>query len=353
MRPDEQAEQRAPQEVEGSRIVPSTGTSTVDPRKLSRSQNFAELIARIRVLEEHSQGDSSAACLFEERDSFFQFQADLAPAVRPLPEPSRDIAKRMRDQPGAVSLMTRFGWFGPGPDEPQLTLVALTTTSLQPGRALYLLALTERGAWMRTPEGEITGPHTGAALTDALRAAPQTALIAISADAELSIETLVRLIAQIPAEKEVVLTVPLPPTTSLPSDTLNQGDGSETEAGLCISEASPVPPETPGEIEISEVRTALAGFQTTAARCVSATSHVGPMRIVIHFRVVAQRSRGTVREACVAEAAGTNARLRECVVEALEETIFPEPIGGEVVFSLPLELEPKGPSDQHGMCTGH
>jgi hypothetical protein len=78
----------------------------------------------------------------------WKLAADLAAAVRPLPPAPLDLEKRLRQKPGRVHVLTRWGRVGEQPFD--LALVAFTTTTPASARmpAIALL-LTEGGVFVR------------------------------------------------------------------------------------------------------------------------------------------------------------------------------------------------------------
>ena len=217
-------------EVEVEREVPGLA------RALGPTATFTDLVAAARRLDDRGEGASDAGCLLRgsgEADGAWRLEAELAVALRPLPEPGAALARRAaRGRP--FRLLSRWGRRG---DAEGLTLVAFTDAPPPPAGPLGALLLTEAGVHALRSDRALAGapaPLEGWALPEALDGVTQ---LVVSADAGTPLARLRRLLAALPeaASRDVVLAVPLPEDVRLP-DAPSPADADDL---LCGEEGLP------------------------------------------------------------------------------------------------------------------
>lgn len=307
-----------------------------DGRVLSSGARFAELVAAARRQDQLRDQDSAAGCLLRLGPSP-RLEADLAAAVRPLPEPPPSLAGRL----GSVAVLTRYGALG-APDA-ALGLVAFTTTPPTPGASARVVVVTGDGLWLATTEGTSArriGRDALSGLDDG------RALVAVTAEAGITVEAVGAVLAALPASLagRVTLAVALPEGTRLPAPPSVEGP-----AAAAVCELEPMPDEAWGELDGAALRRGVAPLVDRAQLCVGTTEGAGALggRVVLSMRIGPS---GRVTAACVSEDATGDGVLRACLVGAARELVFEAPSGGSVDVALPLRLEPGPAHRQAALC---
>ncbi len=302
-------------------------------RDLAADATFAELVAAARRQDDLRDQDSSAGCLL--RAHPLRLEADLAAAVRPLPEPPASLTGRL----DRVAVLTRYGAIGE-PDAP-LGLVAFTTTRPAAGAAALVLVISARGLSLgRTGQARFDeiDPSRLASLDDG------SSLVFVTASADVPVSELVRVLAALPAMPgRVALAVALPGGTRLPAVASEEVE----TAPICALE--PMPDEAWGDLSVEALRSGVAPLAERARLCAGTTNGPGALggRVVLSMRI---DPRGRVSEACVSEDETNDGVLRACLVAAARELGFPAPSGGAVDVALPLRIEPGLTHRQVALC---
>ncbi len=304
-------------------------------RDLRPDASFADLVAAARRQDELRDQDSSAGCLLRLGPPA-RLEADLAAAVRPLPEPPPALEERL----GEVAVLTRYEAFGRA-DAP-LQLAAFTTSRPPRGRAVGVLAITRSALFLgRTGAGERFRELDRARLAtldDGVSA------LFVTADAGVSVRRLAEVLAALgPMAGRVGLAVALPEGVRRP-----EGELPEDEtAPLCeLPEPSD---EGVGELARDALARGVAPLGERVPACTGGTSGAGARggRVVLQFRVDAD---GRVREACVVEDETDDGVLRACLLRAARELSFPAPVGGSLDVALPLSIRPADAFQQRALC---
>jgi hypothetical protein len=300
------------------------------------------------VLRAHG-ADSSAGCLLGHSDAGFRLAADLMPALDELPDAVVDLDARLQREQGPMRVLT--GW-GPtiGPDG---TLVLATFTALAPGALrspVVALLLTDEGTYLRygsTRASDADGPLPAQAAVARLLAAPgnRGATLYVAAEAAVSLAELVALLRLLPAEHEVVLGLPLPAGTRLPSV------AAAAQPDLC-PEGLPTPGEqsVEGALEPRAIVAALAPLRSDAQACLDRArgqARAGG-RLVLALRIGED---GRAQAACLAEDGIGDPALGSCVLSSARALRFPAPEpAGFVDVRLPLALSPAESPPQRALC---
>lgn len=318
------------------------------PRDLPADATFHDLAAAARRQDDLRDQDSSAGCLLRHGSRGFRLEADLAVAIRPLPAPEADLDARMASD-GPARILTRYGAYG---ESTELGLVALTTTA--PPRGVVesavglLIVLTDRGAYARRTDAPF-GSVTPQPLATLLPTLPFDAVstVFVTAEAGVSLTSLYEALRLLPAtlSGHVALAVALERGITLPDrPTLEAEEGVELCADLPPSDA----PDS-DVLSASDIRAGLSRLSTTVAICVGATTGPGARggRMELMARIAGG---GRVSDACIRADDTGDAHLRACVLRAARELTFPDPGLGQVVFAVPLVLEPGTSHHQRAVC---
>lgn len=338
-RSDDQGDEAPPPPVE---------TATTD-RELGAEPTFADLLSAARRLDDRRDQGSDAGCLLRRGALGFRLEADLAVAVRPLPEAPDDLEERLASDLGPVNVLTRWRAYGSG-DAARPSFVAVTTT---------LPPLQEPArVWVVTPSGVIARASNATATSrDAIALdAAATALPAdlgalfITAAPTLPLARLAEVLARVPDSLagKVALAVALGAGTRLPAPPEAQAEADDAH---CPGGLPPLPADAAeGDLSPTDLISSLGPLRQGASICVGATQGPGAAggRVVLAFRVSPD---GTVNEACVVEDATNDPGLRSCLARATRTIAFPSPRPpGFVDAQLPLVLAPLESQRQRALC---
>jgi hypothetical protein len=314
------------------------------PRDLAPDATFADLALIVARQDRLRDSDSDAGCILRTTTSGFRIDADLAVAVRPLPEVPEDLDELLAHTPGPVRVLTRYGSYG---DTGQLGASALTTTMPPRDPVATLLVLTDRGVYLRHTDHPETsaGPLT----IDAVRAAVSASTtVFVASEAGVALTTLRSLLAALPEglDGHVGLALTLAEGTRLPdAPTLQPAEElALCEGGLPVLADDVVS----GDLSSAQVLAGLAPLRSAGEICVGTSTGTGARggRVVVDVRIAAG---GNVSSACVREDDTDDATLRACLVHALETLTFDDP-GGVIDFELPLVLAPGLSHRQRAIC---
>lgn len=314
------------------------------PRDLGADATFADLVAVVARQDHLRDSDSDAGCILRTTGSGFRIDADLAVAVRPLPEVALDLDERLDHTPGPVRVLTRYGSYG---ESGQLGASALTTTMPPREPIAALLVLTDHGVYVRYTDrvASVSGPiapaAAGAALTESMT-------VFVTSEGTVALGELRSLLAALPAglEGHVGLALVLGDDTRLP-----EARAVETaeEVPLCADGLGPLADDAPlGDLSAERLLAGLAPLRSQGEICVGTSTGTGARggRVVVDVRVA---SGGIVSDACVREDETSDPTLRACLVRALRALTFDDP-GGALDFELPLVLAPGLSHRQRALC---
>ena len=315
-------------------------------RALAADATFGDLVAAATRQDDRRASDSDAGCLLRHTSSGFVLEADLSVAVRGLDAAASDLGARVETSAGRARVLTRLGGYG-GPSP--LVAVALTTTAGAPSRTGALLVQTAAGVYvLRTDVASAPAAMDLEAAAAAVRSM-DVASVFVTADANVSLVDVARLLAALPSSLEgrVALAAVLPEDARAPEDA---APPPTTDSAICADGLPPLPDDAAvGDLDADAVRAGLSSLVPAGQACV-ATSASGLGGVVrVAFRIDAT---GHVGAACVREDATGDATLRACLVAALEALSFPAP-SGAVDVELPLRLEVAHDAAHHqrALCT--
>jgi hypothetical protein len=326
----------------GDRAVPAEerppAREVSSPRDLAPDATFADLVAAARRQDDLRDQDSSAGCLLRapREGGAFRLEADLAAAVRPLPEPPPSLTARLE----RAAVLTRYGAIGE-PAAP-LGLVAFTTTRPAAGAPAAILVVTTRGLFLGGTEAarfDEIDPSRLARLDDG------RSQLFVTAHAGVSVRALANVLAALPPMPgRIALAVALPEGTRLPEPP------AATAESAPICELSVLPDDAPsGELSLDALRSGVAPLADRARLCAGTTDGAGALggRVVVSMRI---DPTGRVSEACVSEDETNDGVLRACLVAAARELGFAAPSGGPVDVALPIRIEPGLAHRQQAIC---
>jgi hypothetical protein len=317
------------------------------PRDLASDATFAQLCDAAREQDRLRDQDSDAGCLLRRRPGAFRLEADLAVAVRPLPEAEADLDPRMAST-APLRVLTRYGAYG---TSAEMGLVALTTTAPPRGAIEdavgLVLVLTDRGVYARRTDAPF-GAASPAPLSEVLASASvhEVSTIFVTAEAGLPLDGLFSTLAALPPELagHVALASALPEGVALPErPTLDPGP----PAPLCdgIAETDEPWSETVSGPALLE---RVASIRGSLALCVGASTGPGARGGRMELMVRLTRG-GGVAEACIRADSTDDEPLRACILRVVRELTFPDP-AGQVIFAVPLVLEPGTAHAQTAVC---
>jgi hypothetical protein len=344
---------------EGKRASESGERPPTDPRSLPLEADFGRLVEAANQAEEYDLHQSQAGCLLGRSDDRtgkvaggWKLAADLAAAVRPLPSAPVDLEKRLRQKPGRVHVLTRWGRIGEEPFD--IALVAFTTTTPASVRlpAVALLQ-TDAGIFVRQSDRVSERYQEPFSLDDlgpllAERAASGPFVIYVTAAARVRLDRVRELLAYLPErENEVALAVPLAAGTRLPAPPAPSRDPS-----LWCPDGLPAPAAdaVEGDIDQQAVRRALAPLSEGARKCMASVSGEAAAggKVMLALRIGAG---GKVENVCLTRDEIKNALLARCLAETARGLAFPAPDpAGQVDIHLPLRLAPTGFRLQRALC---
>ncbi|MEO0323041.1 MAG: hypothetical protein AAF447_08790, partial [Myxococcota bacterium] len=274
--------------------------------------------------------------------------ADLAAAVRPLPDAPASLAPRLGDA-GPVRVLSRWGQRGHG----SLSLVTFTGAPPPERGPATVLLLTEEGSFLRRTDGPtapaLAGPHGVDALRDALAAvlADAPARLYVSADGSLPLSALLRLLRAL-GDQPVVLAVALGEDVPLPAP-LQPG---RSALGLCPEGLpEPAPGRARGELPGDALRRPLGALRGAGVQCLAsaAPESASGGRLRVTFRI---QETGAVAEACALEDSLDDSGVRTCLLDAVRRLRFdtPDPVGF-IDVAVPIVLTPDRSAAPRGACS--
>ena len=306
------------------------------PRDLAANATFADLVAAARRQDDLRDQDSTAGCLLRAVASY-RLEADLAAAVRPLPEAPTSIDTRLE----SVAVLTRYGTIGNA--DASLGLVAFTTTQPSDHAEAAVLIVQRTDLFV----ARTSGGSARAITTRELEALDDGHLLLfVTATAGTSVGDLSSVLRAIPASfaGRVGLAVALPQGTRLAAPP-SAAEAPANEAICALSETE----EAPGELSVEAIRLGVQPLVARAEACVGASEGRGALggRVVLSMRIGAS---GEVSEACISEDATGDGVLRACLVHAARALAFAAPTSGSVDVALPLVLAPGLAHRQRAIC---
>lgn len=323
---------------------PGTPDASAAERSLAGDATYADLLDAARGLDQRRDTASDAGCLLGGGGDAWRLAADLAPAIRPLPEADGDLDTRLSAGVGEVTVLTRWGPLGTGHAE-GIALTAVTTTLPTASSSARVWFVTERGIYERSSDGDV-----GATEPTAEPDVDGLSTLFIAAEAGLPLSRLAEVLAMAPPQLagHIGLAVSLAEGTRLPEPAAeNAAEG----VPICPEGVPPLAEEAPyGSLRADQLRSRLGPLRERAAICVSTATGPGAAggRFDVAVRIDAE---GAVQDACVQSDSADDPALRACLVRALRDLRFDAPSPpGVVDVALPLVLSPAAAQRQTPLC---
>jgi hypothetical protein len=322
----------------------SDSAPEIDHRGLSLGASWGELVAAARALDDESAAESDAGCVLRGTGPY-RFEADVAVAIRPLPEAPEDLDARLEES-GSARLFTRWGQIN---GEGELAIVAFTGTPPPSAPRGAAVVVTDRGLYVRPAgTGEAHGPlpfDEGVGAARAMVAASPMTVIA--AESGVPLETMRDLLERLPREAspKIALGVTLAPDVRLPDPASREDAGR----GMC-PDGLPDYDGALGELSPRAIVGALGPLREGAQRCMTTATGPGAAgtRIGLAMRIGED---GRLSEACITEDSASDPALRACILDVARATAFPAPDPpGAVDAVLPMELVPDASLAQALLC---
>ena len=344
--------------AEASPEAEPTPNDPSDPRELPAPGSFADLVRAARTLDERSEDASDAGCQLGRRRERWYLAADLAVAVRPLPDAGDDFASRLDGDRGAVRILSRWGQLGEGE---RTAVVAFTSAPPPPADSDALVVFVSAdGARLRTTAGEVDGGAAGPfpiaeaeARVEALMSrAPTLQSVVVAAEGAVSLARLTELLSRLPARAAASLTlgVPLPAGARLP-EALAATTPEASPEHTCPDGLPELPADAEaGELSAEALSSALAPIASSAGECVATAGPQGARggQLTLLLRVAPD---GSVQTACAQQDDLGDPSVLACLLERFRAARFsaPEP-AGYVDAALPLRLSPDTRLRQSPLC---
>ena len=348
-RGDDPPDRASDQGDHGDETPPSPPPVATGDRDLGAAPTFADLLSAARRLDDRRDQGSDAGCLLRRGARGFRLEADLAVAVRPLPEAPADLEERLASDLGPVNVLTRWGAYGSG-DAARPSFVAVTTTLPPLREPARVWVVTADGVIVRASNATATSPDAVALDAAATMLPTDLGALFITAEPTLPLARLADVLARVPdaLAGQVALAVALDAGTRLPAPP--EARAPEEDA-YCPGGLPPLPEDAAeGDIRPADMISSLGPLRQGASICVGATQGPGAAggRVVLAFRVGPD---GTVSESCVVEDATNDPSLRSCLARATRTIAFPAPRpAGFVDAQLPLLLAPLDSQRQRALC---
>ncbi len=336
--------------AETTESMPAEETAEVTPamlRLLPRDATYADLLQRVRQLMAIDPNIEAPGegCLLRSQGglSGWRLAGELAPALRPLPEP---MSSRRRMPAGAVRVLSRWGQQGSGD---AATFVTWTASAPPAAEQAFVLLLRERAGRLQASLrstvddlGELEGVQRWEVVRDRLLQENPTQFY-VSAEAGLSLSALVEALEAF-AAMEVVFVVPLAPGTNLPDAP------APSTAGLCPDGLPPTDSEegATGTRDATSIRAGLGAFVEQAQGCLAQAGAAGARGGLLQAEVRIEPT-GSVGAACIRQDEIGSETLRSCVLGALQGIDFGA-ASGTTVLRLPLRLAPDRERSQTPLC---
>ncbi len=316
----------------------------VDHRGLSLGASWGELVAAARALDDENRAESDAGCVLQGSGPY-RFNADVAVAIRPLPEAPEDLDARLAEA-STARLFTRWGQIH---GEGELAIVAFTSTPPPSALTGAAIVLTDQGIYLRPAgTGEAHGPlpfDEGIGAARAVVSASPMTLVA--AESGVALSTMRDFLERLPREAspKIALGVTLAPDVRLPDPASHEDDGR----GLCPDGLPPYQGPA-GELSTDAIIASLGPLREGAQRCMSTATGRGAAgtRVGLAMRIGED---GHITDACITEDSAADPALRACLIDVARATAFPVPDpAGAVDAVLPMELVPDASLAQALLC---
>lgn len=320
------------------------------PRALGAPMTFATLVTAANVLDERGEVGSEADCMLrrpERAEWPWILEAEIAAAVRPLPEPPDDLDARLIDSTSPVLAITRWGQIGSR--SYGVAVAAFTNAPPTLDQPATVVIATNRGAYVRLTDRLVSAGRTRPVDLSALsgeiaNVADEGQMIYVTAEAVVPLERLRSLLAVLPEGSPVALAVALGDEIRVPDPPEPPPDRG---TGLCPDGLPELAEAEQGELETTLIVGALGPLRAAVQDCMAqaAGTRAAGGLVELTMRIGPE---GRVTDACLISDEVGGTELRTCLIRAAQATPFPAPRPtGSVDVRLPLRLQP---SYQRALC---
>jgi hypothetical protein len=311
------------------------------PRSLPPEADYADLVRAAGLLDGQDQAPEEP-CLLARHASEHTLAAEIAAAVRPLPQPTGDLDSQLA-RVSSAHVLTPYGAYGTANDA--LTLASFTRFA--PAPQALVLTVTDQGVSARGA-GRSDASAGPAALAETLNTlgALEGVLVFVAAEAQVQVTRLHDVLAALSERgAAVALAVALPEGTRLPTPPT-----PPASRALPCPEGLPETQEPEGELSRDALLSGLSPLREGALACLlrgGAASAAGGT-LTTALRVDAQ---GAVSHACLVQSEFSDTAVTGCVLDLARSLHFapPQP-PGVVTVELPLALRPHSVPAQKPVC---
>jgi hypothetical protein len=302
-----------------------------------------DLVRAALALEGRPQ--PAPTCLLAAHTDAYEFPAELASAVRPLPLPSGDLDPLLKSA-RSIELLSAWGRYGSG--DSALALASFTTHA--PARDALALIVTDRGIALRGPSGSHVAPHDELELERAVDqlagASASDRIVFVAAEASVPVSAVHGVLAALGARGlPAALAVNLASDTKLPLPASANAHAQRCEDGLPPTDAAD------GNLEASELTNGLAALKEQLPDCLARGDARGAAggRLTLAFRI---NQSGRVQESCVTRDDIGDPGVAACVNGLARTLRFAPPAPtGVLDIELPLALRPTSSKTQPPSCS--
>lgn len=311
-------------------------------RVVKPTTTYGSLVDQIAELDRRGLAHSDEACLLSMSKGSDQWHlsADLAVAVRPLPEAPIDLDAQLSNRQ-AASVLTRWGHLGAGAKGP--LLAALTTSPPSAREQALIIFVTDQGIYGRSSnvavpigwDGALNPEQLGALLRkEREKLSSSVDGIYITAERDITLEQVKRLLVDL-----TPLQVPVALAAALAKDTRQPPKKEASSELLCPRGLPPLDPGTAyGTLEARQLQEARKTLQERAETCMEHASGTSAEGNTLNLTLRLDKS-GRLIQACFVNDEIGDVGLRQCVNQALKEVRFPAPEPpGIVDINIPLRF---------------
>lgn len=323
-------------------------------RALSPETTFGALVRQVAELDRNGKAYSNEHCLLRAPSGSgpWRLSADLAVALRPLPDVPEDLDVALNNRE-ALSVLTRWGHIGAGARGPMLA--ALTTSPPSARQQALIIIITDRGIYGRSSnvalpigwQGGLDLEKVNTFITKQ-RAQLASAVDGIYVTAERDVPLLeIRRVLEILAP----IKVPVAFATSLVSGTRQPKAQDPSTELLCPNGLPALVAGTAyGTLARETMKTAIGGLKERAERCMKASSGTSVTGDVLRLQARLSPNGQVIQTCFVVDEVG-DLGLRRCIEKALLDLDFPAPNPtGYVDIDLPLRFVYLPAASQAPLC---
>jgi hypothetical protein len=311
-------------------------------RVVKPDTTYGALVQQLAELDAHGLAHSDEACLLSIAKGTGQWHlsADLAVAVRPLPETPVDLDAQLANRQ-ASSVLTRWGHLGAGAKGP--LLAALTTSPPSAREQALVIFVTDQGIYGRSSNVAVPIGWEGALKPEQLSAllrrqreqlSSSVDGIYITAERDIPLSQIKALLVDL-----TPLQVPVALAAALAKGTRQPPVKEPSSELLCPKGLPPLESgSTYGTLEPRQLQEARKTLQERAETCMEHASGTTAEGNMLNLATRLDQS-GKIIQACFVTDEIGDVGLRRCVNQALKAVQFPAPEpAGIVDINIPLRF---------------